>query len=326
MAHRRVRAKIIKNAAVIYMPTFDLYSKRQKRIRGEVPDVFQYEDIPKAFRVQVIHIIRDAFGHYSGGSQSYEVFKSIHDILCREYGLFHLSQEAPLTGNYQAALFNFFLNCEDIEKVLDVIELSFKGVNGITRDSSYRYNTQPSIEPDEAIKELNIRFLEHGIGYQFEAGELMRVDSKLVHAEVVKPALKVLSDKRYAGANEEFLKAHEHYRHGRYKECLNECLKAFESTIKAICDKRSWQYSNSDTAKKLIDICLQKGLIPSYLQSQFTALRASLESGIPTVRNKLSGHGQGTQQANVPRYMAAYLLHLTATSILFLTDAEKELP
>ena len=47
----------------------------------------------------------------------------------------------------------------------------------------------------------------------------------------------------YAGANDEFLRAHEHYRHKRHKECLNECLKAFESMMKAICKKRRWPYS-----------------------------------------------------------------------------------
>jgi len=44
------------------MTIFDLFSKRQKRSRGEVPDVYQYETIPTELRVQIIHIIRDAFG------------------------------------------------------------------------------------------------------------------------------------------------------------------------------------------------------------------------------------------------------------------------
>lgn len=152
------------------------------------------------------------------------------------------------------------------------------------------------------------------------------MDSKLVHSEIVKPTLQILSDKSYAGANDEFLKAHKHYRHGRYKECLNECLKSFESTMKAICKKRRWQYNETDTAKKLLEICFQNGLIPAYLQSHFCSLRASLESGVPTVRNKLSAHGQGIQPTDVPPYLAAYLLNLTATSILLMTDAERNLP
>ncbi len=32
----------------------DIYSKRQKRLRGEFPDVYQYEDIPNELRNQII--------------------------------------------------------------------------------------------------------------------------------------------------------------------------------------------------------------------------------------------------------------------------------
>jgi len=96
--------------------------------------------------------------------------------------------------------------------------------------------------------------------------------------------------------------------------------------MKAICHKRGWAYSQNDTAKKLIDICLVNGLVPAYLQTQVAALRSVLESGIPTVRNKLGGHGQGAQQVAVPAYFVSYVLHLTATTILFLVGAEKELP
>lgn len=70
------------------------------------------------------------------------------------------------------------------------------------------------------------------------------MDSEFSHSEVVKPTMSFLADPIYKGANEEFLKAHEHYREGRYKECLNECLKAFESCLKTICQKRSWEYDD----------------------------------------------------------------------------------
>nr|WP_225225336.1 hypothetical protein [Komarekiella delphini-convector] len=170
------------------------------------------------------------------------------------------------------------------------------------------------------------RFREHGVGYQHESGEIIRVDSQIIHAEVVKPVLHLLSDPRFQGANEEFLQAHEHHRHGRYKECLVDCLKAFESTMKIICNTQGWIYQPTDGAKKLIDVCFQNNLIPSYLQTQFTSLKQNLESGVPAVRNKNGGHGQGSQQINVPQYFAAYQLHMTASTILFLLEAEKALP
>lgn len=218
------------------------------------------------------------------------------------------------------------LKTDDIEQVIDVVELIFTYINSpYMRDIHYiRYH--PEISPTEAIETLNYRFREHGVGYQYESGEIIRVDSQIIHAEAVKPVLHLLSDTRFKGANEEFLKAHEHYRHGRYKECLVECLKAFESTMKTICDIQGWIYQPRDTAKNLINVCLQNHLIPSYLQTQFTSLKSNLESGVPTMRNKNAGHGQGSQPLTVPQHFAAYQLHITASTILFLLEAKKALP
>jgi hypothetical protein len=41
---------------------FDIFSKRQKRQRGEFPDVYQYTELSAGFRNQVIHILSDLYG------------------------------------------------------------------------------------------------------------------------------------------------------------------------------------------------------------------------------------------------------------------------
>lgn len=304
------------------MAIFPLFSKRQKKLRGEVPDVYQYDDFPNQFRVQVVHILCDAIGPDSRyHPDSTQAYKYIHDTLCREYGLFRLlNNDIP----FSEQVGNFFLRESDPEKVLDVIELCFTVIdNQVRRRPDLFYDLK--LKPDDAIEELNQRFNEHGIGFQYESGQLIRRDSKLIHSEVVKPALLLLRGKIYVGANDEFLSAHEHYRHNRYKECLNECLKAFESMMKAICKKRRWRYAETDTAKTLLDICFKNGLVAPFWQSHFTSLRATLESGIPTVRNKTSGHGQGTELTTVPKSVASYVLHLTATILVFLAEAEEDL-
>jgi hypothetical protein len=219
-------------------------------------------------------------------------------------------------------VFKFFLQEEVIERALDVVELCFKIINtSIPGNDSYKYNTDRKLNAEEAVAELNERFKEHGIGYQFESDELIRLDSDFLHAEAIKPTLMILRGKDFKGANEEFLLAHEHYRHGRHKECLVDALKAFESTMKAICKIRRWPSQPNDTAKTLISTCLDQGLLPSYLESQLGSLRSLLESGVPTVRNKHGGHGQGPDPTVVPEYLARYALNLTATSILFLVEA-----
>ncbi len=131
-----------------------------------------------------------------------------------------------------------------------------------------------------------------------------------MHRDVVLPALTLLSEQGFDGANAEYRSAHEHYRHATYKECLNDCLKAFESTMKTICTKRGWAYDpGRDTASTLICTCISNGLVPSFMQSSLMA--------IPTVRNKLSGHGQGPEPKQVPQYVAEFLQHKTAATVIF---------
>jgi hypothetical protein len=115
-------------------------------------------------------------------------------------------------------------------------------------------------------------------------------------------------------------------RSGRAKEALTDSLKALESVMKAICAKRQWSHDSNATAKPLIQVLLDKELIPSFWSQHFSALRATLEAGVPTARNKLSGHGQGAQIQEVPAHLVAYVLHQTASAIVFLAEAERALP
>jgi hypothetical protein len=242
-------------------------------------------------------------------------------MLSREYGRFNLAA----TPMALSETVDQRVKEPDHERVLDVVEISFRLLNHLL-SSSYEWPARVSREAfDEAIVELNARFREHGVGYQYESEEIIRVDSQLIHAQVVKPVLNLLTAAEYVGANAEFLKAFEHYRKGDTKECLNECLKAFESTMKAICTKRKWAFKHTDAAKELIDVCLKNDLIPSMIQSHVGGVRAALESGIPTIRNRLSGHGQGAKVVDVPPHYASYMLHLTATTIQFLVESEKAL-
>ena len=305
------------------MKIHDIFSKRQKRSRGDVPDVYQYERIPDELRVQVVQIIEHLRTRVS---EQYvrrylrtpeDLYKMIHNILCSEYGRFSLGNRYD---SDDSAVVHFFINTTKVEEAIDVIEVSMDLMKRLIRN--HALDAQQSM--DSAIAELNHRFREHGVGYQYESGKIIQVDSELIHAEVVKPALSLLADPMYAGANEEFLKAHAHYRAKRNKECMNECLKAFESCLKAICDKRGWAYKDAATAKDLVDIVLDKGLIPRFMESPFNGFKSAL-IGVATLRNKRSGHGQGSKIVEVPESMASYALHLTAANILLLAHADKEM-
>ncbi|WP_353168641.1 hypothetical protein [Acinetobacter sp.] len=298
----------------------ELFSKRQKKLRGEMPDVYQYKEIPEKLRVQFIHIIRDVLSYKTNPNRALKIYSEVHKTLCKEFGVIRLG---GLYESDEESIFKYLLEEENIEYCLDVFELFFKVIDSYSNKQRNAFIDSLQ-KPSNAINELNNRFKEEGVGFQLECGEIIQVDSQFIHGEVVKPVLHLLgSDPNYEGSFAEFLSAHEHYRHQRYKECLNDCLKAFESVMKSIHKKHSWDYKASDSSKNLINSCLTNNLIPQYLQTQFCSISTLLESGSATIRNKEGGHGQGAEVKEVPEHLASYALHLTASNLLFLIKCEE---
>ncbi|MGA2864923.1 MAG: hypothetical protein ABSF95_10610 [Verrucomicrobiota bacterium] len=305
------------------MSVFNLYSKQQRALKGQIPSVYRHDDIPKPLRVQIVHIFTAAIGRDNSNDRYYpatEMATQINKILCREYGLMSLvpHQGRTIVG----VLTDFILDYATVDQCLDFIRVAFAVIAKRSAQGEIR---RPELRVNEAIAELNERFKEHGIGFQFYQGQILPIESEFTHQEITVPALSLLQQPFMAGANQEFLAAHEHHRHARFKECLNECLKAFESTMKAICHKRNWPYNQNDTAKTLIDICMNHNLFPVFMQNHLTGLRMTLESGVPTARNKTSGHGQGVLPVTVSEQFASYVLHLTAANIRFLAACEQGL-
>lgn len=313
------------------MAIADVYFKRRMRERGEYSDVYQYEELPQKFRVQIVHIWRETIkpdlsiiqynteNLIGGNKSSRTAYETVHKILLKELGLFELPVNHDTFDGYFHKVSNYFLNVDDVELVLTVLELMCKMIL-LYQNKDFKNHNE-----SEAIEETNIRFRENGIGYQYENGQIIRVDSQLIHAEVVKPALQLLNKPMYKGAQEEFLKAHEHYRHGDYANVLSECLKAFESTMLTICDNQRWEYDKKATANTLVNICMDNNLIPDFWQSHFNSLKSLLTSSIATPRNKLGSHGKGNNEKVIPEHLASYILHMTASTILFLAKAEQAL-
>ena len=93
--------------------------------------------------------------------------------------------------------------------------------------------------------------------------------------------------------------------------------------MKTICKRKAWAVADNVTASKLVGVLFEKELVPAAMANHFNALRVTLEAGVPTLRNKMGGHGQGEEPIDVPGYLAAYALHLTAANIVMLVEAFK---
>ena len=109
---------------------------------------------------------------------------------------------------------------------LDCVELSFRCIESQrgNYDEHARRMAEITIPAADAINELNERFHRSGFGYRYERGQIIRIDSELTHQEITRPALQLLSDDRFKGADEEFRAAHDHYKAGEYKDCAVDAL------------------------------------------------------------------------------------------------------
>jgi hypothetical protein len=287
--------------------------------------------MPEPLRIQIIHIWHESIGNPQTdyGGESLESYQAIAQILRKEWGVFALTADNSYPhdkARTYSELLQRFGTEKDIDKALDIVELSCRTLDILIRGRGWIQGKDASEIADNAIDEINARFREHAVGYQYSDGQIIRIDDDFTHEEIVKPALAILRDPIYRSAQAEFLKAHEHYRKAEYSDALIECCKAFESTMKIICANRSWSVDKNATASALVKACLDRGLVPEFWQGHISGLKNILESAIPTPRNKLGGHGAGSAQGHdVSDELAGYVLNMTASTISFLAKAEKKL-
>ena len=301
----------------------DLYSK------GNRPQpAISYGPMPSGLKIQIVYIFRD-FISDENISDTYdysrhigtEIWHFIKKVIQREHMVRELSRGWNLTSEEEVC--NYFESLIKVENELDILQLTCQTIDSISkeRNVSFRY------APGKALSDINVRLQEHGIGYRYQAGKIIKVPSEFTYEQVITPALVLLHHVGFENAQQEFVDAFEHYKKGptEYEAALTACLKAVESTIKIIATARGWTFNQTDTAKPLISLLLKEGFIPAYSESFLAGVRNTLESGIPTLRNKLGGHGKGAETRVVDEASMHYCINLTAAVILYLAQRHQEL-
>lgn len=301
------------------MPITDLFSSRNA---PEPADVWEYETIPAKLRVQVFNLVKGALGttnQYAVDHDAIGIYRFVSKSVAHEHGRHSLSH----SRSHAADVLECITREQELPVWLDCVELSFRCVEGFRGklDDHGRQMAEISIPAKQAVDELNERFRRAGFGYRFEHGQIYRIDNELTHREITRPALQLLADPRFKGADEEFRAAHDHYKSGDYKDCAVDALNALESTMKTICDLKQWTYPKGARSTDLLKILRRERLFPEFADQSFDQLVATLKTGLPNLRNETGGHGQGAIPVAVPEYVASYALNLAASKIRFLIEA-----
>jgi HEPN domain-containing protein len=297
-------------------PILDLYSSRQAKA-DSAADVWSYDQIPSRLRVQVSNIVSGALGTDDNAAAIYEY---VSREVAHEHGIAGLARQQ---GKPFAEVHDCLRASQNTLLWLDVVELCLRLIERYCGryDQHQRRERGITIPSANAVEELNERFRRAGFGYRYESGKIIRIDSEFLHQEITRPALELLSDPRFAGANEEFRAAHDHLKAGENKDCAVDALNALESTMKAICDAKGWKYDKGAGASDLLKVLHRRNLFPDFADQSFEQLVATLKWGLPAVRNEAGGDGQGSVPVEVPTYVAVYALNLAASKIRLLVDA-----
>lgn len=310
------------------MAIFNLFSKRQVDAeKSGAADVYQYDEIPQRVRVQVKQIAIEGLGLVGShgdmiryGDKENGLWAELERVYLREKGV-----EAIASGGFAGSrVLDYMRACSTLDW-LDFLELVCLGIRIMGDEDHYaaRQRWEVTTTPEKAIEEINYRLREAGVGYQVEGNHVVRVDSQYVHAEIVKPALSLLSASGFEGPRQEFLTAHQHYRAGEHRQAVAMAANALESALKAVFDKKGWEYRKGARISDLVKVAKANNLWPDYMDNSFDQLVATLQSGLPKVRDNDASHGQGATPKHVPSYVAAYALHLAASKIVFIAEAAK---
>ncbi|HFD2045158.1 TPA: STM4504/CBY_0614 family protein [Clostridium perfringens] len=310
----------------------NIYSKRIKLDNEN--EIFIYDEVPQKIRMQVYYTVEDMnYIKEINSRHRISIWHDIRRIMTNEYGLESLAGYNKWSSDMDCLE---FIKETDILGLLDFIEVALFCIR------EYNKENCGVIDINSGVNDLNHRFLENNLGYEIVDYRIIRVDRKFTHKEIIKPAINLLSEKEFESANEEFLAAHSFYRDAFTKSNPNEyfknaivnCNKAFESTMKIICENKRElveSYNEKHSANELINDLILANIIPKHLENSFHAtktmlkgLKASLESGLPVIRNK-SGHGIGKSEEAISEEFVTYAFNLAATNIVLLVNIYKKL-
>ncbi len=283
--------------------------------------MLQHDTIPLGLRIQIRHMWEEwpgrSFGAYPTNAGNPQRWQGIERTIAKEHKISRLGMANDAFGRCAEYLVTSHTSTAH---VLDLIE-------HVCRVTSNELGLAVALQRTKrSLEELNARFAENGVGYKYDRDtkQIVRIDSPLLNAEVVEPALRLLHEHAFAGAEAEMIEAFKHFRHRDIDPALTEAGKAVESTIKSIAKLQGWdgELKGDETLGQLTSFILKKELAPSWLQPHFAGL-ANAIGGVGNVRNKYGPHGDGHEVREVPEHFAAYAIHLAASNIVFLVECHK---
>lgn len=283
----------------------DVYSIREA---DNIRDIFKYDNPTQMFKNRLFYLMKDVMEII----EFVKLYKGItlHCGIARNISETYLERPDVFQNDFISGFEKLINSQNSINFFLDLIEIFF---------NQYQGNKQT------ILKSINKILLLDSLGYQIDEikNQVIRIDSSHNYQEVIKPTLLLLNDDKFKNIDDEYRKAFEELKNGNYESVLVEANKAFESTMKIICDLKGYGLPKKHSATTLIAHLRQNDFITNFQDEKFNGLAKTLES-ISITRNNQAGHGQGSQTRNLSVIFAEYALRVTASNILLLLGIYNE--
>ncbi|MCK4730147.1 MAG: abortive infection family protein [Candidatus Aenigmarchaeota archaeon] len=308
-------------------PIKDLYLRRMKNLKGELPDYYSYK-LNQTIRHKIIGRILDSNYEKSRMYDSYD-YNELKELIIsieRELGRTLYAELASINK-----FTNFMFRCSD-EEFLSSLELllsiKIKNLSQFQEDYDQIKNTTEIL-----IVNINKIFKIDKIGYEIIPAGLedlpfiiVPFNSKYLYLETIKKPMSLMHSEKFKGALNEFEKAIEKYRKDDFENAIGEANKAYESTLKTVLFFKKIPFDETrDKIPRLVDKVKSANIIDSTLESVFNSFWPVLKNGPNNIRN-LSGvaHGQGVDVKTIQKSYADFVLRTVGTYIVFLIEKFQE--
>jgi hypothetical protein len=279
------------------------YSERRRLAEtGTLGDLI-HEQVPDVVRQAVYYIL-----FQSKNAQQSNLERRLLDRIAVHFSDFRVDWLADTPLNMQLSVDGF----------LDYCEIAIEAGNLIVqhRRSSGEYESIRLLGGLDA--RLNALFETHRFGYRFVSGEAQRMDSPLLHIEVVGPALIASQRAGWSEVEERYRSAILHHRGGDTAKALTDANAATESALKAVGMR-------GNATGDLTGAFRRSPMLAPYGDRVAGQLKVLTDNLMIWRSNFGDAHGGGPGAADAPPELAALAIHWAGAYIVFLaalaTDA-----
>ncbi len=221
--------------------------------------------------------------------------------LLRAYGLDALElvvSPSPRQVRRAKDLEQFFLETYPSE-VLDTVEAFFPLLDGAAQETF--------------AKAVNDIFREEECPWRFSDGTFFKVDSEFM-AALLATTSDQLRAGSFQGAHDELREARQDLQAGDHKDAILKAGKSMESALKTVLGR------SDGNASDLLAAFQASGYLDDLPEELRGMMTKAVLMALPTLRNKLGGHGQGAVVVAVSRPYAELAVHLAGAFLRFIVE------